>query len=183
MTIAEDQGLALRVQNAIQIVGDFPRQGIRFRDISPVVESDPDLFRAVIDSIADFGRTVGLGCIAGIESWGLVFASPVAYVLSSRLCLVRRPGTLPRQTATLSYDMSYAQGRSLAIQGGAMRPGDRVLVVDDVLASGGTALAAIDLLEDAGALCIGVACLAAFPNWGAKRLADRGVPVHAVAAL
>ncbi len=183
MTIAGDRELALRVQSVIRTVVDFPRQGIRFRDISPIVENDPDLFRAVIESMTGFGQTVRLDCIAGIESWGFVFAAPVAYVLGSRLCVVRRPGTLPQQTASQSYDMSYAKGRSLAIQGGAIRPRDRVLVVDDVLASGGTALAAIELLEKAGGLCVGLACLAAFPNWGAKRLGDRGISVHAIAGL
>jgi adenine phosphoribosyltransferase len=184
MAIATDPVLAARVQSAIRNVSGFPRPENRvFRDVSPIVENDPDLFRAVIDAMTGFGKQNPPDCIAAIESWGFVFGAPIAYLLGSRLCLLRRPGKLPRQTAMQAYDMSYSNGRSLAIQGEAIGVGDRVLVVDDVLASGRTALAAVELVQQAGGQCIGVACLATFADWGAKLVAERGVPVHAVATL
>ena len=79
------------------------------------------------------------------------------------------------------YEMSSAPSKGLAIQGGAIRQGDRVVIVDDVIASGGSALASINLIEKAGGHCAGVVCLAAFPNWGIKLLTDRAIPVHAIA--
>jgi adenine phosphoribosyltransferase len=165
MAIGKDPGLAARVQGAIQIVSGFPNAENRFfRDITPVVENDPDLFRSVIDAMAGFYKADPPNCIASIEAWGFVFAAPVAYLLGSRLCLVRRPEKLPRLTTTETYDMCYAQGRSLAIRGQAIRSADRVVVIDDVVASGGSALAAVNLVEKAGSQCVGVACLAAFSD-------------------
>jgi adenine phosphoribosyltransferase len=181
--IARDQALAARVEKAIRIVTGFPRPGVRFRDISPIIESDPPLFRAAIDAIAGFHRASPPDCIVGIESWGFVFAAPVAYVLGSRLCLARRPDRLPRDTISATYDMCYAEGRGLALQRDAVRAGDRVVVIDDIIASGGSALAAASLAEQAGGRCIGVACLAAFVDWGAQRIAEKGIPVHAIGRL
>src|SRR2546425_4955398 len=103
-----DAQLAERVESAIRIVPDFPRPGIRFRDISPVAQGDPNLFRAVIESIAGFCGPHAPDCIVAVESWGYVFAAPVAYVLTCRLCLARRPGRLPRETFRETFDMSYA---------------------------------------------------------------------------
>ena len=183
MVIAQDENLAKRVQSAIQIVTGFPRPATRFRDISPIIENDPGPFRAVIDSMAGFHQANPPDCIVAIESWGFIFAAPVAYILGSRLCLARRPGKLPRETIGETFDMCYAEGRGLAIHGDAIRAADRVLVIDDVIASGGSALAAANLVEKAGGRCIGVVCLAAFVDWGAKRIADGGIPVHAIAGL
>jgi adenine phosphoribosyltransferase len=178
-----DGQLAERVESAIRIVTDFPRPGIRFRDISPVAQGDPNLFRAVIESIAGFCAAHAPDCIVAVESWGYVFAAPVAYILACKLCLARRPGRLPRETFRETFDMSYAQERSLAIQGEVIRAAERVLVIDDVIASGESALAAVSLVEKAGGVCIGVACLAGFPEWGIRRILDRGIAVHAIARL
>jgi|SRR5215471_5802679 len=181
--MARDQDLATRVEQAIRIVIGFPRGTVRFRDISPIIESDPPLFRAAIDAMAGFHRASPPDCIVGIESWGFVFAAPVAYALGSRLCLARRPEKLPRDTIGATYDMCYAEGRALAIHRDAIRADDRVLIVDDVIASGGSVLAAVALVQRAGARCIGATCLAAFPDWGVQRIAEVEVPVHAIARL
>jgi adenine phosphoribosyltransferase len=183
MDVTRDEELAHRVESAIQIVTGFPCANIRFRDISPIVENDPGLFRAVIDAMAGLYKARPPDCIVCIESWGFVFGAPVAYVLGTRLCLARHPGKLPRESITESYDMCYAQGRVLAIQGQAIGNSDRVLVIDDIIASGGSALAAVSLVEKAGGRCIGVVCLAAFADWGMKRIVDKGIPVHAIARL
>lgn len=181
--IGRDQELAVRVANAVRIVVGFPGGSVRFRDISAIIENDPPLFRAAIDALAGFHRASPPDCIVGIEAWGFVFAAPVAYALGCRFCLARRPDKLPRDTISATYDMCYAEGRVLVLHRDAIRPRDRVLVVDDVIASGGSALATMKLVQQAGGDCIGVTCLAAFPDWGAQLIAERGVPVHAIARL
>jgi len=181
--IGWDQELAARIAQAIRVVTGFPRDGVRFRDISPIIESDPPLFRAAIDAMAEVHRARPPDCVVGIEAWGFVFAAPIAYLLGSRLCLARRPEWLPRETISATYEMCYAQDRSLALHRDAIRAGDRVLVIDDVIASGGSALAAIGLVQAAGGECVGVGCLAAFPDWGPQRIAEAGVAVHAIARL
>jgi len=82
-----------------------------------------------------------------------------------------------------TYDMSYAQGRALAIQRDAVRVGERVVIIDDVVASGETALAGMALIKRAAGRCVGVGCLAGFPDWGIRRIIDKGIPVHSIANL
>jgi adenine phosphoribosyltransferase len=182
MAIAQDQSLAERVRNATRNVVGFPNPiNKQFRDISPVVEGDPALFRAVVEAMAGLCKETAPDCIMCIESWGYVFGAPIAYLLDRRICLARRPGKLPREAFVEAYQMSYASSKALAIQSEALNKGDRVVIVDDIIASGGSALAAVKLIEKAGGECAGVVCLAAFPNWGIKLLSDRGVLVHVIA--
>ena len=181
--VGRDEALARRIESAIQIVVGFPRDRIRFRDISPVIERDPALFRAAIDAMEGFHAADPPDGIVGVEAWGFVFAAPLAYRLGCRLVLARRADKLPRETIATSYDMSYAQGRGLALHRDALRAGERIVIVDDVVASGGTALAAASLVARAGARCVGVTCLAAFVDWGARLIAEQGISVNAVARL
>jgi adenine phosphoribosyltransferase len=182
MAIAQDKFLAERVRNATRNAVGFPNPfNKQFRDISSVVEGDPVLFRAVVEAMAGFCKETAPDCIMCIESWGYIFGAPVAYLLGCRMCLARRPGKLPREALVEVYEMSYAPSKGLAIQSEAINKRDRVVIVDDIIASGGTALAAVKLIENAGGECTGVVCLAAFPNWGIKLLSDRGVLIHAIA--
>ena len=144
-----NEDLAARVTAVIRLVPDFPRPGIRMWDVSPVVEGDPDLFSSVIDAMASFFRADPPDTVMCIEAWGFIFGGPIAYLLGARLCVARRPGKLPREAMSETYDMSYAQSRALAIQEHGIRPGDRVVAIDDVIASGETAFAAIKLIERA----------------------------------
>ena len=182
MTIAQDKPLAERVRKATRNAIGFPNPfNKQFRDISPVVEADPALFGAVVDAMAGLCKEAAPDCILCVESWGYIFGAPVAYRLGCRMCLARRPGKLPREAFVEAYGMSYASSKALAIQNEAIKRGDRVVIVDDIIASGGSALAAIKLIERAGGQCAAIVCLAAFPNWGIKLLSDRGVLVHAIA--
>ena len=184
MQIAQDKFLAARVGNLIRIVKGFPRGDIGFRDISPVVENDPELFRLVIESMARLHEAHPPDSIVCIESWGYIFGAPVAYLLGSRLCVARRAGKLPRKTIKQDYIMCYAQNRVLEIHDDVLRAGYRVLIVDDVIASGGSALAALKLVETTGAKCIGIACLAAFPDGPfTAEIEKKGIPIHAIASL
>jgi adenine phosphoribosyltransferase len=140
------------VRAAIRDVPDFPRPGVVFKDITPIL-SDPRLFRQVIDALADRWRGEGVEKIIGIESRGFVFAAPLAYALGTGLTIVRKPGKLPWRTIQEAYALEYGEA-VLELHEDAFRPGERVLVVDDVLATGGTAEAAGRLVERQGATLV-----------------------------
>jgi len=179
--------LRQRVEAAIGHIPDFPFKGFPFRDVTPLLEEDENLFRGIIDWFVDRSKLTELDCVLCIESFGYVFGAPVAYLVGARLVLARHAGKLPRSVHRQDYDMVYAKGRALEVHENAMRPGDRVLIVDDVLASGGSALAAVSLIEKAKAACVGIACVAdaAFlSDWRDRvELASRGFPIVALANL
>jgi adenine phosphoribosyltransferase len=159
MAIAQDKFLAERVRNATRNAVGFPNPiNTQFRDISPVVEGDPVLFRAVVEAMAGLCKETVPDCIMCVESWGYIFGAPVAYLLGCRMCLARRSGKLPREAFVEAYEMSYGPSKALAIQSEAVNEGDRVVIVDDIIASGGSALAAVKLIEravdNALALCV-----------------------------
>jgi adenine phosphoribosyltransferase len=141
------------VRAAIRDVPDFPRPGIVFKDITPIL-SDPRLFRQVIDALADRWRAGRVEKVIGIESRGFVFAAPLAYALGAGLTIVRKPGKLPWRTIKEAYALEYGEA-VLELHEDAFQPGERVLVVDDVLATGGTAEAAGRLVSRQGAQLVG----------------------------
>jgi adenine phosphoribosyltransferase len=184
MELALDASLGNRIRKSIQIVSGFPRPKVNFRDITPIIESDPALFRTIVDAMAQAFRTRPPDCIVCIESWGYVFGAPLAYLIQSRLCVARRAGKLPRATIRQDYDMCYAEGLALEIHSTAIRSGETVLIVDDVVASGGSALAAVKLANQVGARCVGVTCVAAFEGGTfTQQIEKMGIPVHALARL
>lgn len=161
----------------IRDVPDFPKKGILFKDITPVL-GDPALFRKVIDALAEQWRGQRIGKVVGIESRGFIFAAPLAYALGAGLAVVRKPGKLPYQSIRETYDLEYGQD-SLELHVDAVRPGERVLIVDDLLATGGTAEATGRLVTRQGGELAGYAFVIelGFLN-GSKRLgADK---VHAL---
>jgi len=141
------------VRAAIRDVPDFPRPGVVFKDITPIL-AEPRLFAQVIDALADRWRGERVEKIIGIESRGFVFAAPLAYTLGAGLTIVRKPGKLPWRTIREAYALEYGEA-VLELHEDAFRPGERVLVVDDVLATGGTAEAAGRLIERQRAVRVG----------------------------
>ena len=138
-------------------VPDYPQPGIVFKDLTPLLE-DPQGLREAVDRIVS-GYSVGdVDKVVGIEARGFLLAAPVAYLLGAGVVPVRKPGKLPRDVHERSYDLEYGSN-TLAVHQDAFRPGDRVLVVDDVLATGGTAAAAVHLVEHCGATAVGVEVL------------------------
>jgi adenine phosphoribosyltransferase len=133
------------VSAAIRDVPDFPKPGIVFKDITPVL-SDGPLFRAVIDALVARWKGERIAKVVGIESRGFCFAAPLAYALGAGLTIVRKPGKLPWRTIREAYALEYGEA-VLELHADALQPGDRVLVVDDVLATGGTAEAVGKLLR------------------------------------
>jgi len=163
---------ALRAR--IRDVHDFPKPGIVFKDITPVLNDGP-LFRKVIDAMIEPYRSQHVTKVVGIESRGFCFAAPMAYALGAGLTIVRKPGKLPWRTIQEAYALEYGQA-VLELHEDSFQRGDRVLVVDDVLATGGTAEAVGKLLRRQHAELISYAFLVelAFLD-GAKRLGNDAV--------
>jgi adenine phosphoribosyltransferase len=146
------------VRAAIRDVPDFPKPGILFKDITPVL-SDGPLFRQVIDALVARWKGERIAKVVGIESRGFCFAAPLAYALGVGLTIVRKPGKLPWRTIREAYALEYGEA-VLELHEDAFQPGDRVLVVDDVLATGGTAEAVGRLLHRQGAVLVSYSFLA-----------------------
>ncbi len=137
------------VKNLIADVPNFPKPGIIFKDITPVLE-DPAGFAMVIDTFAERYAQMDISHFVGIESRGFIFASALALKLHKGLVLARKPGKLPRETFCATYDLEYGQD-SLEIHQDALNSNDRVVIVDDLIATGGTAKAVSDLVRLCGA--------------------------------
>lgn len=149
--------LAREVLAALRDVPDFPRPGILFKDITPVL-GDPALFARTTHALADAFRAERVSHVAAIESRGFLFGAPVAQHLGAGLIPLRKPGKLPARRHREEYALEYGTD-ALEVHADACSAGARVLVVDDVLATGGTAAAACRLVERTGATVVGCAFL------------------------
>jgi adenine phosphoribosyltransferase len=138
-----------RLLARIRDVHDFPKPGILFKDITPLM-ADPETFRLAIDSMADPIRKLGITKVVGVESRGFIFAAALAYALSSGLVIVRKRGKLPYRTTKVEYALEYGID-TLEMHVDSLGPNDHCVIVDDILATGGTARAAIELVETSGA--------------------------------
>jgi adenine phosphoribosyltransferase len=136
------------LKSIIRDVPDFPTRGILFRDITPLLQRG-EVFREIIDTFKARYEDKDIQKIAAVESRGFVFAAPLAYALRAGLVPLRKPGKLPYQTIQESYSLEYGQA-ALEVHTDAIDPGERVLVFDDLLATGGTASAAIELVRKLG---------------------------------
>ena len=158
----------------IRPVPDFPKPGILFRDITPLL-ADPAALAASIDQLAAPWRNARIDAIAAVEARGFLFATPLALTLGVGVIPVRKPGKRPADTLEHEYDLEYGRDR-LQMHRGVLTPGARVLVVDDVLATGGTAAACMRLIEAAGGEVVGAAFLIEIqPLGGRERLAPHRV--------
>ena len=146
-----------RLRDRIRDVPDFPKEGIVFKDITPLL-ADPVAFSSVIDeTVVHFGRGQ-VDKVVGMEARGFIIAAPVAYHFGAGFVPVRKAGKLPHEVEAEEYALEYGSA-TLEIHKDAIRPGERVLIVDDVLATGGTAKATANLIERLGGKVVGIACL------------------------
>jgi adenine phosphoribosyltransferase len=143
------------LRRTIRDVPDFPKKGIVFKDITPVL-GDGAVYRRVVDELVARWKQSGIDQVVGIESRGFIFAAPLAYALGAGLSIVRKPGKLPWETIRESYSLEYGQD-ALELHIDSVGPGERVLVVDDLLATGGTAEAVGRLVTRQGADLVGFA--------------------------
>jgi adenine phosphoribosyltransferase len=147
--------VAQRVRAAIRDVPDFPKPGIIFKDITPIL-SDAVLFNDVVDHMAGMLREHRVDVVAAIESRGFIFGAPIANRLGAGFVPIRKPGKLPSARRRVDYDLEYGTD-ALEAHADAIRPGQRVVIVDDVLATGGTACAASQLIAELQGELIGFA--------------------------
>ena len=155
-----------RVRALVRDIPDYPEPGVVFKDITPLLADGP-AFSAVIDHLAGCAGEIDL--VAGIEARGFIFGAPVAYALGVGFLPVRKAGKLPHVTLQTSYDLEYGSA-SIEIHADSVSPGTRVLVIDDVLATGGTAAATARLLEEAGAVVTRLAFLLEISALGGRAL-------------
>ena len=141
----------------IASIPDFPQPGVLFRDITPLM-SDGEAFHAATSEIQKFAEQVGAEVIAGPESRGFIFGCPVAANMHIGFVPVRKPGKLPRETISYRYDLEYGSNE-LHMHKDAITPGQKVLIVDDLLATGGTVQATIKMIEELGGVVVGCAFL------------------------
>lgn len=138
----------------IRSIPDFPVSGILFYDITTLLKS-PDALRESIDQLANYYQDKGIDLVVGVESRGFIFAMPLAYRMGAGFVPVRKPGKLPAATASESYELEYGTN-TLEVHLDAIEKGQRVLVIDDLLATGGTAKATCNLVERLGGKVVGL---------------------------
>lgn len=173
--------LELDIVSLLRVVPDFPKPGVVFRDISPLLAS-PSAFRHVVTLMARcvMGRRVD--ALVGIESRGFVFAAPLAVELGVPLVMVRKPGKLPGQTESIQYGLEYGSD-SLHLQSGALQAASQVVVIDDVLATGGTAHAVGELVRQVDAHVLQYVFLAELQGLGGREKLGSEVEVAALVQL
>lgn len=164
----------MSIKSLIRTIPDYPKKGIMFRDITTLFE-DAEGLRDVIDSFAAEFQDKKIDMIAGIEARGFIIGPAVALALGVGFVTIRKQGKLPAQTIGVEYELEYGTD-VIEIHKDAVKPGSRVLIMDDLIATGGTALAAIDLIEKVGAEVAGCAFIIDLPDLGgARKIRDRGV--------
>ncbi|MFG6148410.1 adenine phosphoribosyltransferase [Halobacillus sp. B23F22_1] len=141
----------------IAIVEDWPKKGIRFKDITPLMDNGK-AFKSAVDEIVEYSRDKEIDIIVGPEARGFIVGCPVSYALEIGFAPVRKEGKLPRETIKVDYGLEYGKD-VLTIHKDAIKPGQRVLIVDDLLATGGTIEATINLVEQLGGVVAGCAFL------------------------
>ena len=147
----------MNLENYIARVDNYPTEGVIFRDITPLM-ADGEAYRYSVNKMVEYAKSLDVDVIAGPEARGFIFGCPVATDLGVGFVPVRKPKKLPRKTIEVAYDLEYGSN-VLTMHEDAIKPGQRVLIVDDLLATGGTVKAAIDLVEKLGGIVAGCAFL------------------------
>lgn len=147
--------MALNLADYVASIQDFPAKGILFRDVTPMVQ-DPEAFKESVHQLAEFGKKVHADLVVGPEARGFIFGCPVALEMGVGFAPVRKPGKLPREAISCKYDLEYGSNE-VCMHKDAVKPGQRVLIVDDLLATGGTAEASAKMIEELGGVVAGCA--------------------------
>src|SRR5579859_1973688 len=148
---------SIRLEDWIRDIPDFPQKGVLFKDITPLLQ-DGVAFQASVERLAAHYAGAGIQTVVGVESRGFIFGAPLAYLLRCGFVPVRKFGKLPYQTVSVEYSLEYGTN-VVEMHTDAIRPGQRVLIVDDLLATGGTVSAAMELVEKLGGHIAGIAFL------------------------
>jgi adenine phosphoribosyltransferase len=176
MNVSSSEG-AVDLRRLIREIPDFPKQGISFKDVTPLI-ADPQALREAVEGLAQLAAPLDVDCVIAAEARGFLLGPALALRLASGFALARKPGKLPHETIAAEYELEYGSNR-LELHRDAIRPGSRVLVHDDLLATGGTAAALCELVEALGGVVAGCGFLVELEFLsGRKRLAGR--EVHAL---
>lgn len=172
----------MNLKDAIRTIPDYPKAGIMFRDITTLL-SDARAFRRAVDELVQPFAGLKLDKVAGIEARGFILGGAVAHQLSAGFVPLRKKGKLPHRTRAVEYALEYGTD-IIEMHLDAVHPGERVVLVDDLIATGGTALAAIDLLSQAGAVIVAAAFVVDLPELGgADKLRAAGVTVSTLVSF
>lgn len=172
----------MSIKSRIRTIPHYPREGIMFRDITTLLK-DPIGLRTTIDVITERYRTEKINKIIGIESRGFIFAAPVAYALGAGFVPIRKQGKLPAKTISCDYQLEYGSDR-IEIHADAIDKGDRILMIDDLIATGGTMEAAIKLVQEMGGNIIECCFVVDLPNvGGSKRLRQQGHQLYSLCSF
>ncbi|MBQ1458636.1 adenine phosphoribosyltransferase [Butyrivibrio fibrisolvens] len=142
------------LKDYVRTIPNFPEEGIMFRDITTVMQ-DPDGLKLAIDTMQDLVKDLDFDVVVGAESRGFIFGTPIAYNLHKPFVLIRKKGKLPAETVSIDYDLEYGKA-TLEMHKDSVKPGQKVLIVDDLIATGGTTEAMIKLVESLGGEVAGV---------------------------
>ncbi len=167
------------LKNKIREIPDWPKKGVNFKDITTLLQ-DKEAFRQTVDSLAEFCAGKKIDKIIGIDARGFLAAAPVAYKIGAGLSIVRKPGKLPYETIEQAYTLEYASN-IIQMHVDAIQKGEQVVLIDDLIATGGTALAACELAEKLGGTIVGVYAVIDLPFLGgSKKLSERGYEVRSL---
>ena len=178
LTAPVDRVTIERLAALIRPVPDFPAPGIVFRDITPLL-ADADAFAQCIERLAEPWRDAHIGAVCAVEARGFIFGAALATALGAGFVPLRKPGKLPPPVASVDYELEYGRDR-LEVRDDALRGGERVLIADDVLATGGTLCAARALVERLGAQVVGAGVLIELDALGGRAAWGGAAPLHAL---
>ena len=145
------------LKKCVRVIEDFPKEGISFKDITTLLK-DGKALKYTIDQIVEDLKDKNIDIVVGPEARGFLVGTPVAYALEAGFVPVRKPGKLPRETVSASYDLEYGKNE-VHIHADSIKPGENVVIIDDLLATGGTVEATIQLVEQLGGKVVGIAFL------------------------
>ena len=167
----------MNYKDYIAVVEDFPIKGISFKDITPLM-GNGEVFKQACDELTEFAKDLKIDVVAGPESRGFIFGCPVATNLEVGFVPIRKPGKLPRETVVAEYSLEYGTN-TLCMHKDAIKKGDKVLIIDDLLATGGTVDATIKLIESLGGEVVGCAFLIELTGLKGRELL-KGYNVHSL---
>jgi len=177
-----DKGTLLEIQESIRTIPDYPKPGVQFRDITTLL-GNARTFRRVIDELVEPWSIAKVDRVAGIEARGFILGGAVAHQLAAGFVPIRKKGKLPHSTVRVAYSLEYGLDE-MEMHEDAVSRGERLLLVDDLIATGGTAEAAVKLLRQLGAEILGACFVIDLPELGgSKKLTDLGVPVRTLVSF
>ncbi|HZP59747.1 MAG TPA: adenine phosphoribosyltransferase [Opitutaceae bacterium] len=175
----DDAEIAALLKSKVRTVRGWPKPGVNFRDVTTLFQ-DAAAFRVIVDAVAAAGARLGVNLAAAVDARGFLIGGAVAYKMGLPLALVRKKGKLPFRTVAADYTLEYGAA-TVEIHADACRPGDRILLIDDLIATGGTLLAAAKLFRGLGGDVAGAAAIVDLPELaGSRRLREAGLSVHAL---